>query len=167
MFNTINQESWSLKRIKQFSGFNLKPDSTQIFKNKDINNEDYIIRCFTLFPLYTKFKHPSNLAPLSPPLSPFPPSSPLVMYTVTRVFLLNHKSSHSISCLESLNCGPSDFQGYALTINLIFTTLNFLLPVTQIHLVHSNLCPSTSSLVHFYSGHKKHSSNVTTFMKSS
>lgn len=42
-----------------------------------------------------------------------------------------------------------------LTINLIFTTRNFLLPVTQTHLIHSDLCPSTSSLVHFYSDHKK------------
>lgn len=55
-----------------------------------------------------------------------------------------------------------------LTINLIFTTRNFLLPVTQTHLIHSDLCPSTSSLVHFYSDHKKRSSNVTTlFMKPS
>ena len=52
----------------------MKPDSTQIFKNKDINNEDCNNwRCFTLFPLYqvqTSLKSSSPL-PTSITLYPF------------------------------------------------------------------------------------------------
>ena len=117
----------------------------------------------TLYQVQASLKSSSLLA-TSITLSPFQSIGKVYCYQCvpaeSQIFSFN-------ILLRKFKLWPQWFLGLC-SINLIFTTLNFLLPVTQTHLVYSDLCPSTSSLVHFYSGHKKRSSNVTTpFMKPS
>lgn len=158
----------------------MKPNYTQIFKNKDLNNEDCNNwKCFTLFPHCTQVQ--TSLKSSSPlPISIIPLPLPIhsvhcyqcvptkLQILTLNILLRNFKLWPHWFLGSCSNFTLAYFPSY-YPINLIFTTLNFLLTVSQMHLVHSHLCPSTCSL----SGTlllrlQKPSSNVTTsFMKPS